>query len=331
MDKEIREKFSKEILEKICPHFSTTVDEIKFIGGFQSFVYEFKYGGKSAILRISHSSHRTANEICGEIDWINFLANSGIPAARGLPSDTGSFVVVVDNNNESFIGSAFIKAKGEHVKPDDWNHPMFSKMGSLMGKMHSLTCIYHPTRAIWKRKDWYAECKDFVRNILPTSEKPIIDKFDSILDQIRQLPTPENAYGLIHADFHRGNFYYHKNQITLFDFDDCQYSWFIDDIAMAIFYATPMIAPEQERIEFAQDFILQFQEGYDKEHQLDTKWFSYIPLFHKIREIGIYSALYAAGITEGSQDWSDHKFMHGRKDRILNDIPFLDMDFENMQ
>ena len=45
------------------------------------------------------------------------------------------------------------------------------------------------------------------------------------------------TYGLIRQESHGNNFLVDDvGQITLFDFDDCAYSWFSNDIAIVLFY-----------------------------------------------------------------------------------------------
>ena len=48
-------------------------------------------------------------------------------------------------------------------------------------------------------------------------------------------PKIADSYGLIHNDFNDGNFTvdYDNGDITVFDFDDCCYFWFMYDLACA--------------------------------------------------------------------------------------------------
>ena len=55
-----------------------------------------------------------------------------------------------------------------------------------------------------------------------------------------------NEYGLIHADLHRGNFFYHEEKMTVLDFDDSCYHWYLYDVAIPIL----MIVRDYEGVEF---------------------------------------------------------------------------------
>ena len=59
--------------------------------------------------------------------------------------------------------------------------------------------------------------------------------------------------------------------LTLFDFDDCVYSWFINDIAIVLFYIS-MDAEElgfPSAAAFTQEFMTHFLRGYRQAYPLD--------------------------------------------------------------
>lgn len=73
-----------------------------------------------------------------------------------------------------------------------------------------------------------------------------------------------------------------------------------------------------------QEIYRHFMEGYRTENQLSDEWLAKIPLFMKIRQIDLYCIL--------NQDWeyvSDDEwcksYMEGRRERILCDVPVLDI------
>jgi Ser/Thr protein kinase RdoA (MazF antagonist) len=119
--------------------------------------------------------------------------------------------------------------------------------------------------------------------------------------------------------------------LTLFDFDDCTYTWFIDDIALALFYAMPVGQGEAEAQTFARTFLTPFLHAYFKEHVLVLAWFEEIPHFMKARELAVYAALLAH--TEGDlsalDGWSA-RFMAGRGERIAARRPCLALDFADV-
>lgn len=63
----------------------------------------------------------------------------------------------------------------------------------------------------------------------------IIQKFaDQIKKQLQCLQTDSNHFGLIHADLHRGNFLFHKDNIAIIDFDDSGLGYYMYDLAVTM-------------------------------------------------------------------------------------------------
>jgi len=103
------------------------------------------------------------------------------------------------------------------------------------------------------------------------------------------LPKDRAGYGLIHQDAHGGNFFIKDGAITLFDFDDCMYGWFIYDIAMVLFYAA---LGKEDMAAFTKTFMGDFLQGYAQENMLDPPWLPEIPHFLKLREIDLYAIIH---------------------------------------
>ena len=294
MDGFIREQFNEDILARLVERYGIGVDALEALDGFESFIYEVKGAQQPYILRISHSSHRTPNQIRGEVEWINHLADYGVPAARAVPSAGGNLVEVVDAGEGQFAATSFVRAPGTYVRREDWQPELFQRLGQIVGRMHALAKRYAPSDLRCKRPEWYDDAEGFVEARLRPSEQTAIDRANALVSYLHTLPVSRDAYGLVHIDVHRGNFYVDDGgQITLFDFDDCQYSWFTDDIAMAVFYAVPHNCAGDESLDLARSFFLCFLEGYRRENVLDPSWFRQIPAFLKQRELDLYAAIHA--------------------------------------
>lgn len=328
MDPAIQALFDKDTLAKVVERYDAVVSGVTLLDGFENFVYLLDLRGAPAVLRVSHSGRRPADMVRGEVEWINYLADRQVPAARALESVRGNLVEVVPAAAGEFVAVVFERAPGGHVQKDDWGPDLFFRLGQLVGRMHALTRGYEPSDPTIKRPDWYQETAGFVGQRLPASQKKVIRKFDELVDHLTTLPTRRDSYGLVHTDVHAGNFFFSDGQVTLFDFDDCQYSWFVDDIAMAVFYSVPLASPDDVISSMARIFFTHFMAGYRPENDLDPEWLEHIPAFLKLRELLVYAAIYehVEGDMSRLGDW-DGRLMDGRMDRIINNVPFVDLDF----
>ncbi len=73
--------------------------------------------------------------------------------------------------------------------------------------MHQLATSYKPSNPDWKRPDWNDPVHHEVEAFIPESEEEIRQLYRETIQQISKLPVDRNAWGLIHQDAHRGNFF----------------------------------------------------------------------------------------------------------------------------
>jgi Ser/Thr protein kinase RdoA (MazF antagonist) len=327
MEKRIREAYNDAVLDEALARYGVARDKARLLDGFESFIYEYEKGGENHVLRISHSLRRTSDLIQGEIEWLNYLVTNGVPAARAVPSERGNLVEPIPlEDGEHFTAVSFEWASGDHSTRADWDNGLAVKLGRIVGRMHALTKDFRPSQARFRRPEWYEDLEGSAERFLPSSEVMVIEKFNQLVAYLHALPRGRDSYGLIHVDVHGGNFFVKDGQITLFDFDDCQYAWFAYDIAMALFYVLPHDCVGEENIDWARRFMAQFMEGYGSENDIAPEWLGQIPYFLKLREIDLYIVIHRSLDLNDLDPWCA-SFMRDRKHKIENDVPYVDMSF----
>lgn len=326
MDKRSKEAFTSDILAETCQRYGIGPGSLELLDGFESFIYFFHRGGREYILRLSHSLRYSLEMIEGEIDWVNYLSDHRVSVSRAIPSEQGNLAEKIDAQDGYFIASAFEKAPGRPPRREDWQAGLLKDVGRLVGQMHRLAKAYEPPDSRIRRPEWDFEMEDFARRYLPAGEERIVALWEALLDQIRLLPKDRDSYGLIHQDVHGGNFFVDDGKITLFDFGDCQYAWFAYDLAMALFYVLPHHCDGDEQRQFARSALETLVQGYRLENTITPDWLQTIPLFLKLREIDLYIAIHRSMDLNHLDRWCA-SFMQGRKEKIEQQIPFLDISF----
>ena len=130
---------------------------------------------------------------------------------------------------------------------------------------------------------------------------------------------------MIHQDPHPGNFHVDpRGRITFFDFDDCAYGWFVNDIALVLFYTA---MGKEDPASFIPAFLKDFLVGYYREFDLDPAWFQYIPAFQKLRELDLYALIHRSFDVDNLDDPWCAWYMNGRAEKLEKGQPFLDYDF----
>lgn len=327
MEHEISRRFNDQLLNETKERFGITSNNFYALDGFESFIYEFEKNGRSYILRIGHSRRRSPELIQGEVDWINYLADGGAGVAKAILSENGELVEAIDDGEDGqFLATTFVKAAGGPPKEGFWNERLFVPYGRLIGRIHKLSKTYQPSNPSWKRPSWDDPIMQYAGLYLQEQETSVLTPYQELMTYLQNLPQDKNSYGMIHQDAHGGNFFVDDDyNITLFDFDDCVYSHFVNDIAMVMFYAITNHPNPDEQLAA---LWLPFMEGYAEENDLDSAWLAEIPHFMKLREIDLYAVLLDTFGSEPTGDnWID-TFMNGRKEKIVSDTPYVNFEFQ---
>jgi Ser/Thr protein kinase RdoA (MazF antagonist) len=329
MEKRIKERYDDAILHEAMHRYDIARAQIQLLDGFESFIYEFQRGQQAYILRVGHSLRRSVPLIQGEVDWINYLAKGGASVARAILSENGELVELIDDGNGGhFLATAFVKAEGKPPGEAEWNPGLFETYGVLLGRMHALTRAYEPPDPAWKRPHWDGADMLEVERLLPASEAAVLERFHVLMDHLRALPRDEESYGLIHQDAHAGNLFVDEaGNVTLFDFDDCAYSWFVNDVAIVLFYAVMWAEDEPG---FTRDFLVHFLRGYRRENRIEARWLKEIPHFLKLREIDLYAVIHRSFDVGNLDDPWVARYMHNRRRRIEDGVPYIGFDFESL-
>ncbi len=327
MEDRIKKRFNKSILEKALDCYQILPEQAQLLDGFESFIFEFERDEGPGILRISHSIRRNIELIRGELDWISYLFNGGASVACPIPSKSGEWVEIIDDGaGGSFLVAAFERAEGESHRGKGWSPELLFNYGRLIGQLHRMSRDYKPQQVSWKRPHWDDPVMLEIDQYLPEEDQQVMTIYAELRDYLRDLPRDPASYGLIHQDAHQGNFFVTESgKITLFDFDDCVYSWFVNDIALVLFYAA---MGQEDQAAFVTKFLAGFLPGYFKEHQLDPVWFKEIPSFLKLREIDLYAVIHRSFDVKNLNDPWCAWYMDGRKTRLEGNIPYLDFEFD---
>jgi len=303
--------------------------KIELLDNVANFVYQFQSEGKWKILRITHSSHRSEDQILAELDWVNFLDEHAVPVARPCLSKNQQLTETYPVGDTYFTAVVFEFAAGqliENADPAEWNPGLFHSMGSIIGSMHRVAKVYHPAHLSQRRPHWYEDDQILnARQYLPPEQLQAADELEEILQQFSQLPKSPDDYGLIHSDVNPTNFHVDNGKITLFDFDDCAYNWFVNDIAVAMpLYSSMFKKPDWETR--LCEFIVSFMRGYHEENHLDDKWLTLLPICMRLQNLITLVAMHQANVP-GSQY---HSFYELVLKTYREGHPLFEFDFREV-
>ena len=291
----------REVLEKAAMLFGTLKEDLRVFPDYEgaaNLVYEYVLDGKPLILRLSFRSERTLDQIRAELHFVTYLAEQGVRVSVPIASRKDNLVETIQAAGIDFKIVSFIKGEGMRVPDNGYQYregvpieEYFQNWGHVLGQMHRASKQYQPLSEHVRRPDWFGlhQSRLSIVERLPDDLQVVRCRIQSTLAEIQSLPKDRDCYGLIHGDFNDGNFTvdYSNGDMTVFDFDDCCYFWFMYEIASAWEggIGRVMFRDLQERKAFMDGYMEQVMAGYQRENLLSDDWLEKLPLFIRLIQI----------------------------------------------
>lgn len=328
MDPNIKQMLLKEHVIEGATRFGISAGELTFIGGFQNFIYSYIRGETKYILRFTPGSLRTKYAITAELEWVHFLAQNGVKVSESVSSVHGNEVECIHGREIDFYVTSFYHAPGRKIGyPECLGNPLlYERCGRITGRLHDLARQFRPAKA--KRHTWESNAYLLkAREYLPQECQPILLALDKLKLELAGLQVTSDQFGLIHGDFNVGNFTVDETgEMTLFDFDECQYSWFTEDIAIQLYYLLYVYGEDSKSDRKAQYelFLKYFEQGYTVEgRQLPDNWKEDLALFLRLREIIVVIGMHRSWDLSQPDDWT-RDFLRDSRMRITNRLSLID-------
>lgn len=327
MDPQIKRLFLEEHATEGATSFGLSLEELTFIGGFQNFIYSYTHEGYKYILRFTPSTLRTQAGLKAELEWILYLAENGMSVSEPVPSAQGIYVERVLGKVVDFYATSFSHAPGRKIGyPECLGNPLlYEQCGRMTGQLHELTKRYEPLarRHSWERNEYLLRAQKYI----PPEHAPILLALDELKECLVSLPVTPDNFGLIHGDINVGNFSVDETgEIILFDFDECQYSWYAEDIAIQLYYLLYVFGEDskpERKVQYEQ-FIEHFERGYTEDgRRLPDGWKDHLSLFLRLREIIVFVGMYRSWDLSQPNDWT-RDFLQDSRMRIINGRSLID-------
>lgn len=326
----------QKLLPKIAKLYKISPGELQLIPdyeGCQNLVYFYDRGASPAVLRISFRDERGPDQILAELDFIRYLHDNGVRVSPPVPSANGRHLEVIASDAYQFAVVSFERAPGHRLPDMGYRYrdgaaieEYWFNWGRLLGQMHRLARDYSPEGPA-RRPQLVDTLADYTSRCLAPSQAKIRDRFQGLLEELEGFPKDDDAYGLIHADFNDGNFCidYTNGNITVFDFDDSAYCWFMYDLADAWRNGMGWTMAEEDlgkRRSFMDRYFDTLLSGYAREHALPESWLKRLPTFLKMIEMeAVLSELRDMSINGSDKEW-DGEMAYQQK-CVEEGIPFF--------
>lgn len=243
--------------------------------------------GVDTILRIHRPFYHSRSAIQSELDWVQSLREVQLVRTPAiLPSGSGEQVIIAqDSTGERRHAVMFEFMPG--VEPtEDRLVEDFKTLGAITARLHD-----HAKN--WVRPSSFTRFTwDFETALGPNGhwgswrdglamgpdELKILGRLSETLEKrLERYGKSEDRFGLVHADMRLANLLVADKDVTVIDFDDCGFSWFMYDLGSSVSFIEdhPLIP----------DMTASWVEGYRSVSELSKEEEDELPTFIMFRRL----------------------------------------------
>ena len=305
------------------------------MGNSGNIIFEVKRDCQTFFARICAFTPIKIDHIEFELNWVAYLAQRLDCVVNPIKSSNGNLYEVVQIGDTAYIICLFEKAQGKIVEPNnpaDFNETLFFNLGAVMGDMHKAT-IGYPKNKRDSKFEWNNDAYSW-RGSVPILDDEVSFQEKKYIDEICQLPTSIDTYGIVHFDIHIDNFFVENNKIKLLDFEACQFNWYAADMASAMFFMVQKGAgplkrqSEKERTAFAETYLIAYLKGYLQTNSITKYWIKTFDLFMKYQMTDEYR--FAQTCVEDDPSAINQWYLDWHKQRIISGMSYVFVDYERV-
>jgi Ser/Thr protein kinase RdoA (MazF antagonist) len=204
-----------------------------------------------SVLRVHRPGYHTEPEILSELAWMDALrAEAGVRTPRVLPAPGGRRVVMAggEAGPRHCVRLEFLP--GAEPGPAPGREPGAPPAGRHFEELGEITARMHRHARAWPRPPWFTrfhwdEAAAFGNRArwgrwqhgagAGPAERHVLGRLEQVLRaRLAAFGRGPERYGLVHADTRPANLLVHGGAVSVIDFDDCGFSWYLYDLGAAV-------------------------------------------------------------------------------------------------
>lgn len=249
--------------------------------------------GQVFALRIHRHGYHSRVQLESELLWMESLAADCIATPAVIATQSGERVAEIKAPNGE-VRNCTLLAWLDGNLFDDLGRvekgvvvelkSRYRQLGALAARLHNQGESWQPPSQ-FERHAWDSEGllgddplwgKFWQHPLLSDAQRKLVLKARLVLQLLlKQLGQGSDCYGLIHADFLPENILLEDGNLSLIDFDDCGYGWYLFEMATSLF---PKISEP-----YFDDLQQSYVDGYRSERELSAEDVEIFPAFLLLR------------------------------------------------
>lgn len=263
-------------------------------------------------LRLHRPGYNSIAELEAERVWTAALAGAGFAVPVALKTLEGrDYVPVTLPDGEVRQAGVTRWIPGELLEKaitDQNMTPWFARLGEIAARLHAHSAAWTPppgfTRRVLDADGLMGEAPSwgpFWRHAgFSHGEQTLMARARARLHaMLAALPRDRQHFGMIHADLHHRNLVIDGEALSIIDFDDAGFGWYVNDLAVALMH-------QQGRPNFSalQAALL---AGYRARRPLSAEEEARLPMFLLVRRLAVIGWLHQRPEVDAAQYVADMK------------------------
>ena len=269
---------------------------IELNGGLQNRVFSFNYAKIKLVARVTLAKKRTQEQLQAELAFMETI---------DLEFFNGNHINVQNRS--------------------EWNANIFQNWGRTIAKIHN---VVSKTSKEFTRPFFFREAGQI--NPIPFLVYKVAPElavvYESLKIELETFSITKDTFGLIHNDLHQGNFFVVENELILFDFDDCAYNWYAQDLAVSLYHALwTGESCHPDWTEFHEVFITNFFEGYTLYRSITEDDMKLVSIFLRMRELFLFLLFKSTWDLDCLQEWQKNKLIELNDSIRQGTVPYIEV------
>ena len=318
-----------DIAERIHSSYGMRCDALReFRTGFSAVTLEFESQGASWVAKLTPGED--ASNLIDVLHLQKHISSCGVAVPHPVATTSGALLDTFGHNGRKYVIYVYRKLAGKNAEDNIRDHIQRGRLhdlgrdvGLLHQAMQSCDRDLLPAIATWHQRACLFTL-DSDKN--PAVDPDILAKHEEVQRDI--IATQGKCDEVIHSDLHLANVLFDDNEdkFRFIDLDDVLLGTVQMDLATLIF-DLPVLIRKEEIAANIQQITIDILDGYHSTRHLTRKQVLELPQYLKLLEIVCYINFLEH---EQSGDQWIRSFYAGRKENILGDVPYADLDIDRV-
>ncbi|MBP9996254.1 MAG: phosphotransferase [Lachnospiraceae bacterium] len=282
------EKIKDTIKNNVKEWFGDDISDAKVHYSTKSFVYDFS---DDYIIKVDEIS-KDESQFVALLEYLVELKKNCSEICVPVRTLSGKVYEKVELEDRVLAVTKFEKAKGKLLRGNMLNAGHAYVAGDVLGKIHEYSIQLNKDDRTIIRPSFEDEIKsieaildeDFVMQYY---DEKAINQIRALLENVKGIEKTQKNFGLIHNDFTFYNYFVEDNKISVFDFGDCGYGYFMYDIA--ILFLSWISKPDANAMLDVNGnlelLMPAFREAYEKHVSVAENDWDNLKIFMQLRQI----------------------------------------------